>query len=104
MDASMILRGARVAIGPEETAELDVEIVGGRLRSMRKPVRPAKGVSTLDLGGHLLLPGLINAHDHLEFNLYPRLGNGPYANAGSWARDIYRPNESPVKEQLEIPK
>ena len=50
------------------------------------------------------MPGLINAHDHLEFNLYARLGRGPYPNAGAWARDVYLPNESPVQEQLRIPK
>jgi cytosine/adenosine deaminase-related metal-dependent hydrolase len=52
----------------------------------------------------MILPGLINAHDHLEFNLFPRLGAGPYPNATSWARDIYRPGESPVSEQLRVPK
>ena len=45
--------------------------------------------------GHVMMPGLINAHDHLEFNLYPRLGRGPYPNAGAWARDIYHPERSP---------
>jgi cytosine/adenosine deaminase-related metal-dependent hydrolase len=100
----MILRGARVAIGPEETANLDVTVSGGRIQAMRNAAKPPKGVTSLDLGGHLILPGLINAHDHLEFNLYPRLGAGGYPSAEFWARDIYRPDESPVKEQQRIPK
>jgi cytosine/adenosine deaminase-related metal-dependent hydrolase len=46
---------------------------------------------------------LINAHDHLEFNLFSPLGRGPYANATEWARDIYHPGRSPVREQLRVP-
>jgi hypothetical protein len=42
--------------------------------------------------------------DHLEFNLFPRLGRGPYPNAGEWARDIYHPDRSPIREQLRVPK
>lgn len=58
----------------------------------------------LSLDGHLILPGLINCHDHLEFNLFPRLGRGPYPNAAEWAEDIYHPDRSPVNEQLAVPK
>jgi len=60
--------------------------------------------ATLDLAGHIILPGLINAHDHLEFNLFPQLGRGPYPNAAAWARDIYHPDRSPIREQLRVPK
>lgn len=60
--------------------------------------------SSLDLSGHMRLPGLVNAHDHLEFNLFPPLGNGPYANAAEWARDIYHPDRSPIREHLMVPK
>jgi cytosine/adenosine deaminase-related metal-dependent hydrolase len=104
VEAAVILRGARVALGPEEAEALDLEIKNGRIQSLRLPSKPPKGSETLDLGGLLILPGLINAHDHLEFNLYPRLGSGPYPNAGAWARDVYQPTESPVREQLAIPK
>jgi len=65
---------------------------------------PARARSLLDLAGLDLLPGLINAHDHLEFNLFPPLGRGPYANAAQWARDIYHPDRSPVREHLRVPK
>ena len=102
----MILRGARVALGPEQTARLDIEIRAGKIAALRpagEPLRTNRGAA-LDLTGCLVLPGLINAHDHLEFALFPRLGNGPYFNAAAWARDIYRPKESPVREHLRVPK
>jgi cytosine/adenosine deaminase-related metal-dependent hydrolase len=104
METAMILRGARVALGPEEAAALDIEICSGKIQSLRKSAKPAKGADVLDLEGHLILPGLINAHDHLEFNLYPRMGHGPYPNAGTWARDVYRPKESPIAEHLRVPQ
>ncbi len=100
----MILHGARVALGPEAADELDIEIRGMRIHAMRKPVKPSRSADAIDLRGSVILPGLINAHDHLEFSTFPKLGRGPYPNAGAWARDVYRPDESPVKEQLAIPK
>jgi cytosine/adenosine deaminase-related metal-dependent hydrolase len=44
---------------------------------------------TFTLGGGEILPGLINAHDHLFLNHYPRLGSPPYPNAYAWGRDIH---------------
>lgn len=58
----------------------------------------------LEAAGLKILPGLINAHDHFEFALFPRLGAGPYPNATAWARDVYYPDESPVRDQLRVPK
>jgi len=58
----------------------------------------------MNLEGHVRLPGLINAHDHLEFNLFPRLGSGHYRNATEWALDVHHPERSPVREHLRVPK
>jgi len=96
----VILRGARVALGAESSERIDLEIRRGHVRWTG---RSGDG-RELNLDGHLILPGLINCHDHLEFNLFPRLGHGPYPNAAAWAEDIYRPDRSPVKEQLAVPK
>jgi cytosine/adenosine deaminase-related metal-dependent hydrolase len=34
----------------------------------------------LSFDGALVMPGLVNSHDHLEFNLYPQLGDRQYRN------------------------
>jgi hypothetical protein len=66
-------------------------------------IREVEGVC-LDLEGLRVSPGLVNAHDHLQFALFPRLGRGPYPNAEAWARDIYHPSQSPIREHLQVPK
>jgi cytosine/adenosine deaminase-related metal-dependent hydrolase len=78
---------------------MDVALAHGTVRNMgRVPGR--KGV---DCSGYLILPGLINAHDHLEFNLFPRLGNGPYESASEWARDIHSRFRETIQQALEVP-
>ncbi len=93
----MILRGARVAIDAIHAERRDLAISCGRI------AKTAPGPE-IDVTGHMILPGLINAHDHLSFNLFPLLGRPPYANATDWARDVYRPGESPVREHRAIPR
>ncbi|HEY7387467.1 MAG TPA: hypothetical protein VH640_03090, partial [Bryobacteraceae bacterium] len=95
----MILKGARIALSATESAVFDLGIKAGRV-SLTPPQRD----SVLDLRGYLILPGLINAHDHLEFNLFPRLGRGPYPNATAWAEDIYHPEVPPIMQHLKVPK
>src|SRR5262249_45323662 len=99
-EAVMILRGARLALSANRAEPLDLRVHQGRIAEIAPSIRG----SALDLSGHLILPGLINAHDHLEFNLFPLLGRGGYRNATEWARDIYRPEESPVREQRRVPR
>ena len=44
---------------------------------------------TLSIAEGELRPGLINAHDHLHRNHYPRLGAPPYEDAYAWGRDLH---------------
>lgn len=94
----MILGGARVALRPDHAEKLDLTIHRGRIASL------GCAGQGIDLSGCMILPGLINAHDHLAFNLFPLLGRPPYRNATEWARDIYRPDESPVCEHRSVPR
>ena len=73
MTNSWMLVGARVALGAEEAEKLDLEICSGRIRAISRSIEARRNARCLDLSGCLVLPGLINAHDHLEFDLFPRL-------------------------------
>lgn len=44
---------------------------------------------TIQLGVGSFHPGLINAHDHLHRNHYPRLGNPPYKSVYEWGQDLH---------------
>src|SRR5258705_1927854 len=50
---------------------------------------PRRGDTIIDLGGRTIYPGLVNAHDHLELNHFPRSKfREVYANAREWSRDF----------------
>ncbi|HEY8969347.1 MAG TPA: amidohydrolase family protein [Puia sp.] len=59
---------------------------------------------TLSLPGAIAFPGLINSHDHLDFNLFPRLGNATYSNYTEWGNDIHLRNRKEIDAVLEIPQ
>lgn len=102
----MTLAGARVALNSHESEALDLSIHRGRITALDRAgaTPPARSAEALDLEGFLVLPGLINAHDHLEFDLFPRIGRGVYPNATAWSNDIYRPDECPIRQHLDVPK
>lgn len=64
----------------------------------------ASDLLRIDLADFLLLPGLINAHDHLEFSLFPRLADPPYSNYIEWGEDIHAKFIDVITIQHAIPK
>ncbi|MBS1662125.1 MAG: hypothetical protein JST68_13865 [Bacteroidetes bacterium] len=77
-----------------------------RTRSIRlSPCNPA-GIApepALSLDGALAFPGLINSHDHLDFNLFPSLANTRYTNYRDWGWDIHSQNTREIESVLKIP-
>jgi len=106
VSSSLELTGTRLALGADEAISADIAISDSRIDSIG-----ASGVATnsatmpsLDLTGYLVMPGLINAHDHLEFGLFPKLGHGPYSSFAEWADDIHCRDSAAIERHQRVPK
>lgn len=67
--------------------------------------QPASDSLEVDLEGYTIFPGLINAHDHLELNHYPRTKfREVYNNAHEWGEDVNaRLDTEPYKSLRQYP-
>ncbi|MFZ6011831.1 MAG: amidohydrolase family protein [Bacteroidota bacterium] len=85
----LLLRQLTWHNGNEELSG-DIRISSGVIVETGKDLLRRRGEHAIELPDHFIYPGLINAHDHLEMNLYPRLGSPPYQNYVQWANDIFK--------------
>ena len=90
---STLIRGARCELGPRESLRASIQITDGRVTSIGAEScftsASNSGHGEIDLSGFLIMPGFINAHDHLQFALHPRLADPPYRNYVEWGEDIH---------------
>jgi Amidohydrolase family len=64
-----------------------LRVVGSRIVAPDEPL--ARGEAVVDLRGDRLLPGLVNAHDHLQLNTLPPLeSNRRYGHVRDWIYDV----------------
>lgn len=102
------LHGARFALSSEKSFDGEMAIAGSRIDGLYSSSGRCSTLNTaeiaLDLSGYLIFPGLINAHDHLEFALFPRLGKGNYRNFLEWAEDIHHAHSAEISRHRQVPR
>lgn len=102
MRPSLLLSDASVFLdGRFESCSL--RIVGSRIQEIGRFLRPKGNDTLLPLEGACVVPGLINSHDHLELNLFSRLGNPPYPNYVEWGNDIQARHKEQIRQVMQIP-
>jgi cytosine/adenosine deaminase-related metal-dependent hydrolase len=76
-----------VVLAPEGRVCQTLRLKGTRVDGVG--VAPDRGDLVVDLEGAIVLPGLINAHDHLELNTLPRLKwRERHGNVREWIADF----------------
>lgn len=102
------IRGARLCLGAKQIERAAIRIESGRIRGIEEGASALPTSKSqephLDLSGMLLMPGLINAHDHLQFALYPRMGGRLYQDYVDWSVDIQQAHGAAILQQHGVQK
>lgn len=97
----MILNNLRTALQGEP---VNIRITNDRIAEVSASViEPMRSLLNLDLKGAVVFPGLINSHDHLDFNLFPALGDKIYSDYTEWGNYIHQNYKKEIGKVLKIP-
>src|SRR5215831_4488585 len=102
MNSGFVLRNGTI-VNSDRWLQTDVRIRGSRIDELGPGLKLSKGEVEIDCSNSFIYPGLINSHDHLEFNLFSRLGEPPYANAYEWGNDLHRRWKAKITEIEKVP-
>ncbi len=82
-----------------------IVIRGNKIIKIEKPVDDSRilNESVIHFDNAIVFPGLINSHDHLEFNLFPQLGHKKYTDYIEWGDDIHEKDKDIINEILKVP-
>ncbi len=83
---------------------INIKIDDGKIAEISSsPIIAGDGVLHLEFNNAIIFPGLINSHDHLDFNLFPQLGSQLYNNYTEWGKYIHERYKPEIAEVLKIP-
>src|ERR1044072_562911 len=83
----------------------EILIVDGKIKNINKPrSNNHKNKFQISFENAIVFPGLINSHDHLDFDLFPKLGNKIYEDYLEWGNDIHLKNKEEINNVLKVPK
>lgn len=83
---------------------VNIKIDAGKINGFPKELMPRKfDPQQLTFNQALVFPGLINSHDHLDFNLFPQLGSQTYGNYTEWGKHIHKNYKEEIAAVLKVP-
>jgi len=98
----MILNNVRIALTDEPVS---IRVTDGKIAQILPGLSYEQSEQhNLDLGGAIIFPGLINSHDHLDFNLFPALGGATYNNYTEWGAHIHKAYKDKIDAVLKVPE
>src|SRR4030066_365230 len=81
-----------------------VSILDGKINSVNgESVNDSGNSHIINFKDALAFPGLFNMHDHLEFNLFPRLRSKYYRDYLEWGNDIQKLYSKEIDAALKNP-
>ena len=96
----MILNNVRVA---DTDKDICIRISEGRIAQISDTPLTGKDTQQFVFFNAIVFPGLINSHDHLDFNLFAQLGDRIYHNYTEWGEYIHKTYPAEIAATLKIP-
>jgi cytosine/adenosine deaminase-related metal-dependent hydrolase len=97
----MILGNVRLA---DSGQLVNIRLVGDKIAEVSSSHIDAGDDLLLHFDDCIVFPGLINSHEHLDFNLFPQLGNRVYNNYTEWGTYIHQEFKAEIAAVLQVPQ
>lgn len=82
----------------------NISVCDGKIAGITSPTTIGNtGNLNLSFNNAIVFPGLINSHDHLDFNLFPALGGKTFKNYTEWGKHIHMVYKDEIAAVLAIP-